>query len=379
MLLWIAFALLTAAVLATVLAPLGRPARSEEEEGSAEAGTLAVYRDQLVEIDAERARGLIGAAEAEAARREVSRRLLKSAAGPAEPYAGGAVPQRPHARVALVTAVAVPLLALGLYLAHGSPGMPASPFAARDEATLEQAKLARMIAEVEAHLGKDPQDGKGWEVVAPVYLKLGRFRDATNAYANAVRLQGETVKLLAGLATASVLASDGIVTEQARAAYEKVLKIEPDRVEARFWLAIAKEQDGHLAEALKDYRILLKEAPPEAAYRAPLGQRIAEVSRRMATAAEPAGPTEADIEAAARLGPEQRSQMIAAMVERLARRLEDNGKDLSGWLRLVNAYAVLGRKDDARAALAEARRNFDGDAGALSELSQLAATLGLGP
>ena len=161
MLLWIAFALLTAAVLATVLAPLGRPSGSEEGEGSAEAGTLAVYRDQLAEIDAERARGLIGAAEAEAARLEVSRRLLKSAAGHAEPQAGGAVPQPPHARIALVTAVAVPLLALGLYLAHGSPGMPSSPFAARDEATLEQAKLARMIAEVEARLSTVPAGRQG--------------------------------------------------------------------------------------------------------------------------------------------------------------------------------------------------------------------------
>jgi len=271
------------------------------------------------------------------------------------------------------------LLALGLYLAHGSPGMPASPFAARDDAARAQAELADMIAKVEARLSKTPEDGKGWEVIAPVYLKLGRYRDAATAYANASRLQGETVKLLAGLAEASVLANDGIVTEPARTAYEKILKIEPGRVEARFWLAMAKEQDGRLAEALADYRTLLKEAPPEAPYRAPLGLRIEEVSRRIAKATlEPAGPTAADIEAAAKLSPEERAKMISAMVDGLARRLKDNGKDLPGWRRLLNAYAVLGRKDDARAALAEARRNFNDDARALSELSQLADSLGLG-
>ena len=70
--------------------------------------------------------------------------------------------------------------------------------------------------------------------------------------------------------------------------------------------------------------------------------------------------------------------MIAGMVEGLAQRLKSNGSDLPGWLRLVNAYVVLERKDDARAALAEARRNFDGDAGALAELSKLAANLGIG-
>src|SRR5262245_33912870 len=109
MLVWIAFALLTAAVLAAVLAPLARPAGAEEAEAPAEAGTLAVYRDQLAEIEAERARGVIGPTEAEAARLEISRRLLKSAEHPAL-RAGGAVPQWAHRRIALGTAVAVPLL-----------------------------------------------------------------------------------------------------------------------------------------------------------------------------------------------------------------------------------------------------------------------------
>lgn len=383
MLLWIAFALLTAAALAAVLAPLGRPLRSQEADGSAELGTLAVYRHQLAEIEAERARGLIGAAEAEAARLEISRRLLSSAASAerAEAHANAprALAEPRHAGVALGTAVAIPLLALGLYLTHGSPGMPSSPFAARTDAAHDQAALAGMTAKVEARLRETPEDGRGWEVIAPVYLKLGRYRDAATAYANAARLQGETVRLLAGLAEASVLASNGIVTEQARTAYDKILKIEPGRVEARFWLAIAKEQDGRLAEALADYRALLKEAPARAAYRSPLERRIKDVSARLAAAgAKPRGPTAADVEAAARLDPKQRAQMITAMVDGLARRLKDNGKNLSGWLRLLNAYAVLGRKDDARAALAEARRNFDGDARALSALTKLAANLGLG-
>jgi cytochrome c-type biogenesis protein CcmH len=91
-----------------------------------------------------------------------------------------------------------------------------------------------------------------------------------------------------------------------------------------------------------------------------------------------AGPSAADVAAAQKLSPEQRAQMITQMVDGLAQRLKANGRDLAGWLRLVNAYVVLERKDDARAALAEARRNFDGDAGALAELSKAAARLGLG-
>jgi cytochrome c-type biogenesis protein CcmH len=385
MLMWIAFALLTAAVLAWVLAPLARPAPASEAPPTPDAGARAVYRDQLAEIEAERAQGLIGAAEAEAAKIEISRRLLASAAPP-EPVAPSPPPRSGswHGNVALATAIAVPLLTLGLYLLHGSPGMPSGSLAARTDAAGEQAELARMIARVEARLREAPDDGKGWEVIAPVYLRIGRYADAVTAYSNAARLQGESAKLLASIAEASMLAHDGVVTEQARTAYEKLLKLEPGRVEPRFWLAMAKEQDGRLADALADYTKLLNEAPADAAYRQSLQARIKEVSARMAgpaakqPAKQPAGPTVADMEAAGKLSPEQRQQMITGMVEGLAHRLKSDGKDLAGWQRLLRAYAVLGRHDDARAALAEARRNFEGDARALSDLSGLAATLGLG-
>jgi len=390
MLLWIAFALLTAAVLAWMLAPLARPAPADEALAPAEAGARAVYRDQLAEIEAERAAGLIGAAEAEAAKIEISRRLLASAAraeeaaapGAAEPPAG-----THHGRIALATAAGVALLTLGLYLAYGSPGTP-DTLAAQANAARGQAELARMIAQVEARLRQAPDDGAGWEVIAPVYLKLGRYPDAAAAYANAARLQGESVKLLAGLAEASILAKDGVVTEEARAAYEKILKLEPGHAEPRFWLAMGKEQDGRLLEALADYRALLNEAVPDADYRDALETRVKEVSARIAaggqeqqgrqSAKAPTGPTAADLEAAARLSPDQRQQMVVGMVEGLAQRLKRDGRDLAGWQRLLQAYTVLGRRDDARAALAEARRNFEGDARALSDLSGLAAKLGLG-
>jgi cytochrome c-type biogenesis protein CcmH len=391
MLLWIAFALLTAGVLAWMLAPLARPAPADEALAPVEAGARAVYRDQLAEIEAERAAGLIGAAEAEAAKIEISRRLLASAARAEEAAAPGAAAPPSgthHGRIALATAAGVALLTLALYLAYGSPGTP-DTLAAQAKAARGQAELARMIAQVEARLRQAPDDGAGWEVIAPVYLKLGRYPDAAAAYANAARLQGESVKLLAGLAEASILAKDGVVTEEARAAYEKILKLEPGRAEPRFWLAMGKEQDGRLPEALADYKALLNEAVPDADYRDALETRVKEVSARIATgggqeqqgrpsAKAPAGPTAADLEAATRLSPDQRQQMVVGMVEGLAQRLKRDGRDLAGWQRLLQAYTVLGRRDDARAALAEARRNFEGDARALSDLSGLAAKLGLG-
>jgi cytochrome c-type biogenesis protein CcmH len=235
---------------------------------------------------------------------------------------------------------------------------------------------------VEARLREHPEDGQGWDVIAPVYFKLGRFREAAAAYVTAARLQGETVRRLAGFAEASVLAADGIVSEEARVAYEKILKLEPGRPEPRFWLALAKEQDGKLDAALADYKGLLSDATADAPWRGAVESRIAEVSQRLggtaAGAVEPRGPTSADVAAAEKLAPGDRARMISQMVDGLAERLKRDGRDLAGWLRLVNAYVVLDRKDDARAALARARQHFPADEKALGELAALAKSLGLG-
>ncbi|MGE0851163.1 MAG: c-type cytochrome biogenesis protein CcmI [Hyphomicrobiaceae bacterium] len=385
MLLWIAFALLTSAVLAAVLGPLVRAPRTRPE---AEAGALAVYRDQLREIEAERTRGLLEESDAAAARVEVSRRLLASAgeaeARPGDGADGGALGVQTPLRlspVLLAVAVLFPVLTLGLYLSYGSPGVPSHPIAGRGEASLEQARIGELIAKVETRLREHPEDAAGWDVIAPVYLKLGRFQEAAAAYANAARLDGETPRRLAGFAEASVLAADGIVTEQARLAYEKIARLEPARPEPRFWLALAKEQDGRLADALADYKALLADAPADAAWRPAVEGRIGDVSRRLAASQggqETRGPTASDVAAAEKLAPEDRSRMIAAMVDSLAERLQRDGRDLAGWLRLVNAYAVLDRKDEARAALAKARSHFPGDEQALARLSALAQSLGLG-
>jgi cytochrome c-type biogenesis protein CcmH len=377
MLLWITFALMTAAALAAVLLPLARADPPTEPD----AGALAVYRQQLEEIEDDRARGLVDDGEAAGARVEVSRRLLASAdrldTRPAPPP----LAEARRATVALATAAAIPLLTLTLYLAQGSPGLPSFPASARAHLPLQQAEIGELVAKVEARLREHPEDGDGWDVIAPVYYKLERFRDAANAYANAARLKGETVRRLAGLAESAVLAADGIVTEEARAAYDKILKLEPGRPEPRFWLALAKEQDGKLESAIADYRALLADSAADAPWRAAVEGRIADVSRRVAGVGNPdaraPGPSAGDIAAAEKLSPQDRAKMIAGMVEGLAERLKRDGRDLAGWQRLINAYAVLGRGQDARAALAEARKNFPADEQAQAALAALAKTLGL--
>src|SRR5215212_4907071 len=126
--LWFVFALMTAAAIFAVLWPLGRGSRKAQRGGS----DLAVYRDQLDEIARDRVAGLIGEAEAEAARVEVSRRLIAAADSQvpdaAASASGGTLRRR---AAALAVLIALPTLAAALYLKLGSPQLPGQPLTSR--------------------------------------------------------------------------------------------------------------------------------------------------------------------------------------------------------------------------------------------------------
>ena len=251
MLLWLILACLTAIVLLVLLRPLARESEGDATEAASSAREgfdAAVYRDQLAEIDADRARGLIGEAEAEAARIEIARRLL--ATDGKTRASAGAQREGATSRAALIGVTALlPLLALGFYLSYGSPGLPDQPLALRLKDPANEQNIAALVARVEARLREHPEDGEGWDVIAPVYLGWRRYGDAANAYEQAIRLLGPSASRLSGLGQAVVLKNDGVVTEEARRALERALTLDKTLLEPRILLSIAKEQDGKFAEA----------------------------------------------------------------------------------------------------------------------------------
>ena len=339
MLLWITFAVMTAAVLAALLWPVYR-------RGTAEAGLrdaeLAVYRDQLAEIDRDQARGLIDAAEAQATRNEVSRRML-AAAGPQE-----SEPTRPSPgarRGALVSAVVgIPAVALSTYLAFGRPDLPGLPHSMRMETALERSDYAAMVAQVEAHLAENPQDAQGWLVLAPTYRGMGRYGEAADAFARALELVPATPELLADFGEAVVLSREGLVTAKARDAFQQALALEPGHAKALFYRALADRQEGRHEDALTTWRGMLEAAPADAPWRPAVERQIASLERERSGAPQPSA---AEIARAGELADADREAMIRGMVERLARRLEQDGGDLQGWLRLAQARMVLGERDAA--------------------------------
>jgi cytochrome c-type biogenesis protein CcmH len=171
--------------------------------------------------------------------------------------------------------VGVPLLAIGVYGALGSPGLPDAPLQARLEKAPERMDAAILVRQVEAHLAQNPNDGRGWELLAPIYLGMGRAGEAVQARANALKLLGATAAREADLGEALVADAKGIVSADARAAFERARKYESANAKALFFLGLAAEQDGRAADAVAIWREVEARAAPGDPWRLAATQRIA--------------------------------------------------------------------------------------------------------
>jgi cytochrome c-type biogenesis protein CcmH len=372
MILWVIFAVMTAAAILAVLWPLGRvprPARGGSD--------FLVYKDQLKEIDRDSASGLIGEAEAEAARLEVSRRLL-AAAEPPPSAARAARGQRPDRRRMAAAAALVVLIVgpVGLYVALGSPNIPGEPAFARVNTSQGRESIASLVSQVEAHLARNPNDGAGWEVLAPVYARLGRLDDAVAARKKALVLNGATAAREADLGEAETAAANGVVTAEAKAAFERAVARDAHEAKARYYLGLAAEQDGKSDDAAAIWRSLLAEAPAGAQWVGFVRDALGRISNAPVAIAEP-GPNAGDIAAAAAMTDDQRHDMVRNMVARLADRLRADGADVDGWVRLVRAYVVLGDRDKAKSAAADAKRALAQRPDDIKRIDDLVKGLGL--
>ncbi|MFL6820895.1 MAG: c-type cytochrome biogenesis protein CcmI [Bradyrhizobium sp.] len=392
MTLWPILALMTLAAVLAVCWPLAR-----RQKAVRSGSDVAVYRDQLDEIDRDEASSLIGSVEAEAARVEVSRRLIAAAEAAQTKDVPAAVPARHYRRGTLAAAVVLLPLGAGLtYLSIGSPNLvPASMKAAADRQALP-AGIENTIAQVETYLRGNPENGRGWEVLAPIYLRLGRFNDAVKARRNALEIYGPDAARLADLGEAIVMASNGVVTPEAKKLFERASVADPQDVMAQYYLGLCAKQEGRRHEALNRWNALASTAPDGAEWLPLVRNALARIDEKepvavqpgpaMAAPAEPrssgdaataSGPDASQVAAAAEMAPAERNQMIQGMVARLAQRMAENGSDVDGWLRLIRAYAVLGERDKALAAAADARTAVAGNSENLRRIGELARALGL--
>ncbi|RFC64236.1 c-type cytochrome biogenesis protein CcmI [Fulvimarina endophytica] len=402
--------------------------------GSAEARAahdVEVYRAQLEELEADVERGTLSEAEAGSARAEIGRRLLKAnaAAGGRGDDEFAAPVGRKSILAGIAVVVLVPAISLAAYRHFGAQGLPDLPLSARAQPAPsggvgEDGGIGMLIAGAEERLRAEPEDGEGWAVVAPIYLRMGRTEDAIQAFRNANRLLGPNPVRDSGLGEALTQSAGGEVTEEARGLFERALQARPDYLPARFFVALDLSQEGENADAAAAWEALIEKSQPDAPWMPIAQSALADARQKaglpalaegtqpgegaqaqtqaqaeteapapaqaaaggspvarpeaQATAGEPGpGPGPEEIAAASQMNAGERVAMIEGMVSRLAERLDTDPNDAQGWLRLIRSYSVLGEDEKAQGALDRALGVFSKDDTARQEISNLGRSLGL--
>jgi cytochrome c-type biogenesis protein CcmH len=369
------YAVTGALVLATVLVlvwPLLRPvAAGRAGSDTRDARDARIYRDQLDEVERDLGRGTISAGEASGARAEVSRRLIAATGRHTEATDDEPAPRGHSLVLAGIALIGAPALAATIYLASGMPGQPDLPFDKRPAAVAEQTSRPSQ-AEAEAMLAPDPLqlltgeqqeysdmmarletlleqrlgDAKGLELLATGYMRLQRYGEAWRIFERLIAVTDDEAAagLYASMTEAMVMATDGYVSPEAERAIGAALTRDPTLSVARYYAGLMMIQNGQVDEAITIWERLKAETPA--------GDRLLEFLDRILTEAQAMrgdapGPSAADIEAAGALSPEERQAMIESMVARLETRLTSEGGEVEEWLRLMNAYSQLNRRDDA--------------------------------
>ena len=373
MIFWISAAFLTFCAALCVMIPLWRNPSSSPSNIEFD---KAIYKARLAEIEKDVALGRLTQDEGKAAIAEEGRKLISLAS-----QAGTDTQRQPISGWTVKTArfygvFLLPLGALAIYLSYGSPDMPGASLASRMAVAPEQQSIEDLVARAEAHLSKNPQDARGWSVLAPVYSRLGRSEDAVRAWATVYRLAPQTPEIRATLGESMVAAADGVITSDARQLFEAELKDNNASAKARFYLAMGLGQEGRHAEAVAAWQELIKGGSDQSPWMEAARQFLAESAKAANIELAPAiaGPTAEQIQSASEMSAEDRNQMIAGMIDNLAGKLEQDPSNKAGWQQLVRSYIVLGRREDAVLATQKAVAHFKDDPAFAENLKMILGT-----
>lgn len=268
------FLIAAALVLAATFALLSRPwwRSSRTDADTRRALNTAIYRDQLAEIEKDRASGELNESDYLEARAELQRRLLEDTDGQ-----DAALDQPSHPKRTLIAlALVLPLAATGLYAWLGNPvGM--DPMARRD---FTQADIENMVAGLAAKLEKEPGNHQGWIMLARSYKAMGRYGEAERAFEKAMPLVEQSPQLLGAYADLLAMKSNGDLSGRPEELIAKALALDPDDLQ-NLWLAgTAAFNRGDFAAAITHWRRALARVPPDSEDAQMLAAIIAEASQK---------------------------------------------------------------------------------------------------
>lgn len=369
--------LVALAVVLLIGWPLFRRARPAAPRAAHDA---QVYRDQFAELERDLARGAISGEDAEAARIEVSRRLLAADARARREQTPGDAPRGWSRALGALTFLGLPAAAAALYWTLGAPGAPDMPLSvirpsqvvaeSRSPAPPTPEISAERAREIDELSGKaEAGDRAALYQLAIARMAVGLPREAWRDYRALIDSSDASppAAIWSAMGEAMVIAVGGYVSPEAEEAFGQALARNPREPVALYYSGHAAEMFGDLEAAFDIWRALLVDSGADAPWRPVVEARLARLAPMLGRAASPpSGPSEEDMRAAGEMSAEDRAEMISGMVSRLRERLEREGGSAEDWARLIRALSVVGDVEGARRALTEAETALAGDAAGLS-------------
>lgn len=297
MLFWvIALAMLAFALLYVLPPALRADASKTKEDDAKREANIAIYRDQLSELDADLRNGIVSQEQYAQDRDDIERRLLEdldTRSAKRKPFAISAV-TRKHA---YLVGVGLALVAVIFYLKVGSPdgitnaapnnATPAAPEAASGERT--PAQIEANVAALAKRLQSNPSDLQGWTMLARSYGQIEKYPEAVGAYAKATELSPKDANLLAEYAFASAMANGRSLAGKPMELVDRALKIDPENPRALGLAANAAFETKQYQKAIDYWQHMMKQVPPGSDVAQTIQSRIDEAGRKKAQEAQGGG------------------------------------------------------------------------------------------
>ncbi|HZF19898.1 MAG TPA: c-type cytochrome biogenesis protein CcmI [Burkholderiales bacterium] len=274
--------LLVAGALLFIVPPLAR--RTARAGASRDAVNVAVYRDQLRELDADLKAGTLAPDQHDKARAEIEARLAADL-GKSETAADTPGNAR---GAALALGLAVPICALAVYLSVGNPRAlsPEAQAGAGPHGMTAQ-QFETMVERLAARMKENPEDTEGWMMLGRSYAVMGRFPESSEAYAKAVARAPKDAQLLADYADSLAMAQGRTLKGEPEKILKRALAADPNNVKALVLAGTAAFDRGDKAGAVQLWERALVVVPAESQMAERLRAGIAEARGSSAIAQAP--------------------------------------------------------------------------------------------
>jgi len=347
---------------------------------------LLIYKDQLVEVEKDLEKGVLSKSESDAARIEVSRRILLADKRSKLEKQTVSISQNHNKLITFIILIFILAGSFSIYAFLGNPSLPDMPLQARlaeikenrsqrisqeeaellvpDEIIEAQSDYLALVSKLRIAMKERPNDIQGLRLLALHEFRLGKYRSARKAHLKIINVLGETAtaKDLIDFAEVMIVATNGYVSPEAEFILRRGLEMKPNDGRARYYSGLSMAQSGRPDVTLRLWENLLDEGPDDAPWIPLIKEQIVDVARlvgvNLAQDQLP-GPTSEQINSAETMSDIDRKEMIQGMVSSLSNRLANEGGTVNEWARLIRALGVLGETANASKIWIEAQTIFE--------------------